>query len=239
MEKPDFFYSVLSRRTTEHISYVLISWAARFSLYKAKRTLLLSSIFGWVLIGRASHAGFIGMLKDSWLHGEFWTVIRDTRSVPIVSACPKITVLDKAFPHAIHCNPGWAAKNCRGGICQHCIWRVAGSRESHIPSISGSTGTCRSGESKNIWVSCIVTIRILATGIVVTSYSEPLQWKDRLPVSVVWTLSNKSTRGCPYMQSIIFSSRLCFTVKLSACFYCFSSLSRNKQLSLNETHDNR
>ena len=110
-----------------------------------------------------SYAGLIGMLKDSWLHGLFWTVIWDTRSVPTVSACPKITVLDKAFPHAIHCNPGWAARNCRGGICQHCIWRVAGSCESHIPSISGSTGTCRSGESKNIWVSCIVTLKNLSS----------------------------------------------------------------------------
>lgn len=166
-----------------------------------------------------SYAGLIGMLKDSWLHGLFWTVIWDTRSVPTVSACPKITVLDKAFPHAIHCNPGWAARNCRGGICQHCIWRVAGSCESHIPSISGSTGTCRSGESKNIWVSCIVTLKNLSSQNCGHKLFRTIA-RGRTGFHFLWfQLYQINLVGDVFMHLLSFSSRLCSTVKLSAFFF--------------------
>ncbi|XP_023922613.1 uncharacterized protein LOC112033912 isoform X1 [Quercus suber] len=58
------------------------------------------------LIQKVIYPGIIGMLKASWVYGEFWSVIRYTRSTSIVSSCCKIPVLDQTFPHAIHCNSG-------------------------------------------------------------------------------------------------------------------------------------
>ncbi|KAH7537809.1 hypothetical protein FEM48_Zijuj03G0132600 [Ziziphus jujuba var. spinosa] len=43
----------------------------------------------------------VAILKASWVHGEFWGVIRSTRSRTIISSCSEISVLNKAFCDAI------------------------------------------------------------------------------------------------------------------------------------------
>lgn len=58
-------------------------------------TCFLEILFVWVLMGKSWYSGITGMPQDSWIHGEFWAVIRYGRSSAIVSACTKSTVLDK------------------------------------------------------------------------------------------------------------------------------------------------
>ena len=41
-----------------------------------------------------SYSGIAGMLKDSWVHGEFWAVVRHTRPASIVSPRTQVVVLD-------------------------------------------------------------------------------------------------------------------------------------------------
>ena len=99
------------------------------------------------------------MLKTSRLHGEFWAIIRHSRSSSVVSTSTKISVLDKAFSYAIHCDSRRAIGNCRRGVYEHCIRHPKGSRKSHISFVPGSTSTYGPWKPENIWVGCANSLK--------------------------------------------------------------------------------